>query len=326
MRRFAFGLVALVCVSACDRDAAPRPATADTPAAASGGKLPSPMGIDRTPAGERVVAIGDVHGDLEATRAALRLAGVMDAEDHWSGGNDTLVQTGDQLDRGDDEGEIIDLLDRLEKEAEAAGGKVVVLNGNHETMNVRLDFRYVTPNGYEDFQGEAAPPSLAPAVRTALDRMSSETRGRAAAFIPGGRMARKLAENDVVAVVGDSVFVHGGVLPKHVRYGLGKLNQEVSAWMRGEGAPPEPMQGEDAPTWSRAYSAVAGPKECAMLDETLKLLHAKRMVVGHTPQKSGITPACDEKVWRIDVGMARHYGGSPQALEIRRGQVRVLKP
>ena len=59
---------------------------------------------------QRVVAIGDVHGDVEAARQALRLAGVLEGDSKWIGGDTILVQTGDQLDRGDDEPEIFSLL------------------------------------------------------------------------------------------------------------------------------------------------------------------------------------------------------------------------
>ena len=48
------------------------------------------------------------------------------------------------------------------------------------------------------------------------------------------------------------------------------------------------------------------------------------MVVGHTVQREGITSACDEKVWRIDVGLARLYKGKPAVLEIRGDTVRKL--
>src|SRR5690606_26650725 len=78
----------------------------------------------------RVVAIGDLHGDLSATRAALRLAGAIDERDRWVGGRLVVVQTGDQLDRGDDEPEILALFERLAVEAEAAGGAVHSLLGN----------------------------------------------------------------------------------------------------------------------------------------------------------------------------------------------------
>ena len=65
----------------------------------------------RFPAPPRLLAFGDVHGDLQATRQALRLAGAIDAHDRWVGGPLVVVQTGDQLDRGDDEGRMNFLAD-----------------------------------------------------------------------------------------------------------------------------------------------------------------------------------------------------------------------
>jgi hypothetical protein len=62
-----------------------------------------------------------------------------------------------------------------------------------------------------------------------------------------------------------------------------------------------------------------------MLERVLRAVDAKRMVVGHTPQQMGITSGCNGRVWRIDVGLARYYGGPVQALEIQGDQVRVLK-
>src|SRR5437773_11180266 len=37
----------------------------------------------RYPARSRIVAIGDIHGDLAAARRALKLAGAVDPEDEW---------------------------------------------------------------------------------------------------------------------------------------------------------------------------------------------------------------------------------------------------
>ena len=48
----------------------------------------------------RVVAIGDVHGSYPEFLAVLRLAGLIDQKDRWSGGKTHFVQTGDILDRG----------------------------------------------------------------------------------------------------------------------------------------------------------------------------------------------------------------------------------
>lgn len=272
----------------------------------------------------RVVAVGDLHGDLEATRRALRAAGVIDDKDGWSGGMTVLVQTGDILDRGDGERAILDLLERLMGEAKKAGGAVHVLNGNHEVMNVAGDLRYVTPGGFASFEND--PVSSDSSVN--LDRFAKHEKARARAFLPGGPYARRLANFNTVVMVNDSLFVHGGALSKHVRYGIGKINREVQAWMRGDRPSlPAIMQGDDAPTWNRRFSSPdVDARDCRVLETVLHHVGAKRMVVGHTPQKGGITSACDERVWRIDIGLASHYGSSPaQVLAVDGDKVTVLK-
>jgi hypothetical protein len=116
------------------------------------------------------------------------------------------------------------------------------------------------------------------------------------------------------------VFVHGGVLPAHVRYGIDELNRETRDWMSGIGTQaPEVVAREDGPVWVREYSLEpVAASACEALGEVLTALQARRMVVGHTVQKSGITSACDDRVYRIDVGLSRYYGDGPiQALEIR---------
>jgi hypothetical protein len=271
------------------------------------------------PAPARVVAIGDLHGDLDATIGALRLAGAIDAQRTWSGGKLIVVQTGDELDRGDDERAIVDLFERLRREAAAAGGQVVPLNGNHEAMNVQGDFRYVTPAGLSAFGGLNVRSQYAAAAPEPF-------RQRAEAFLPGGQYARVLATRDVIAVVGDSVFVHGGVLPEHVAYGIERINRETRAWMNGDGAPPEVITAERAPVWARDYSS-DGPSAaaCESLSRVLRALGARRMVVGHTVQKGGISSACGDRVYRIDVGLSRYYGGGLiQVLELDGERVRVL--
>lgn len=266
----------------------------------------------------RVVAIGDIHGDFDAMQRSLRAGGVVDESGAWVGGDATLVQTGDVLDRGDDEQQIIDYLDALRDEAKAAGGQVVLLNGNHEIMNVAGDLRYVTPGGFADFADVPGLDLTAPV----LAQFPEHARPRMAAFMPGGPYARKLAERRVIAIVNDSVFVHGGVLAKHAEYGIDAINEQTSAWMRGERDAPLILQGDDAPIWTRIYSD--GKADCPTLEKALTALGAARMVVGHTVQKQGVTSDCDGKIWRIDVGMSAHYGGQPGALEISGADVRPL--
>lgn len=326
-RRVLLAAALPLALAACDKASPEPPTRAKSPVSAAplafapSAAPVAPSAPTRLPAPARLVAVGDLHGDLDATRAALRLAGAIDDRDHWSGGKLVLVQTGDQLDRGDGEHAILDLLDRLTDEARAAGGAVIALDGNHEVMNVQLDFRYVTDAGLKDF-GEL-PGAGANDAR--LLQLPEAQRARAAAFLPGAPIARRLARRGVVALVGDTVFVHGGLLPKHVRYGLDRMNREVSAWMDGSARElPALVTGEDGPIWLRRYSAAADAEDCRVLAETLAMIPARRMVVGHTVQRGGISPACGGQVWRIDVGLARFYGGKTEVLEIAGDAVRAI--
>jgi hypothetical protein len=274
------------------------------------------------PAPARLVAIGDVHGDYAATVAALRLAGAIDEQERWVGGALVVVQTGDQLDRGDGERKILDLLERLQGEARSAGGALHVLNGNHELMNAAGDLRYVTAGGFVDFADVPGVDTNDPRAAGALPAM----RGRLLAFAPGGPYARKLAARPIIMVIGDTVFAHGGVLPEHVRRGIDAINEETQKWLRGEGEiSPDILQGDESPLWTRRFCQSPGPRDCAVASETLTQLGVKRMVVGHTVHKDGIVNNCDGKVWCIDVGMAAYYGGHPEVLEISGDQVKPLR-
>jgi hypothetical protein len=282
-------------------------AVADTPVAPA----PSPSAAPSAdPDDAALFAFGDVHGDFEAARRALRLAGAIDESDRWSGGRRTVVQVGDQLDRGDGERRILDLFERLRTEARAAGGAFVVLLGNHETMNVRGDFRYVTRGGWAEFADVPHDPA-----DPAFADIPEDYQGRVAAFRPGGPYATSLAGHPVIHVQRGTVFVHGGLLPAHVAYGVDRINSEVSAWMRGDAGTPPILNQKDNPLWARHYSQAPDAADCALLRQALDAVGAVRMVVAHTVQDR-INSACGGAVWRVDVGMSAHYGGQAQVLRV----------
>ncbi|MBS03660.1 MAG: hypothetical protein CMQ24_13260 [Gammaproteobacteria bacterium] len=70
---------------------------------------------------DRIVAVGDLHGDFAQFRQVLMQASLIDADLRWTGDRTHLVQLGDVADRGPDTRRIIELLMRLEKEASRAG-------------------------------------------------------------------------------------------------------------------------------------------------------------------------------------------------------------
>jgi hypothetical protein len=51
---------------------------------------------------QRIVAVGDLHGDFQAWQNISQGAGIADRNGHWSGGKTILVQLGDVTDRGPD--------------------------------------------------------------------------------------------------------------------------------------------------------------------------------------------------------------------------------
>src|SRR5262249_27675271 len=156
------------------------PSTTEHPAPAAPPKACTLAPVaSKLPAPKRLVAIGDLHGDLAATKSALRAGGAIDDAGTWIGGDLVVVQTGDGRHRGDDEQAILDYLAGLERQASAAGGALVLLNGNHELMNAAGDFRYVTPGGMHDFDGvPGADPAAWPQVPEAA-------RSRFASLGPG---------------------------------------------------------------------------------------------------------------------------------------------
>jgi hypothetical protein len=231
-------------------------------AAAVAGAQQSPPGTGR------VVAIGDVHGDFDAFVGILREAQLVDAERRWIGGRASLVQTGDYLDRGDRVRDVLDLLIALEAEARRGGGRVVVLIGNHEAMNMMADVRDVSREAYASFADAQSQTRLDAAyeahVKLATKRREQLERvlpadaipkvfqpvGRAEwlesrppgfveyveAFAANGRYGKWLRAREVMTRVGDTVFLHGGLDPARVPRSVDAANtqarREMSRWDR----------------------------------------------------------------------------------------------
>ncbi|KAL9237524.1 hypothetical protein vseg_012060 [Gypsophila vaccaria] len=316
---------------------------------------PSPtMAIEtRLPAQDRLIAVGDIHGDLEKCKQSLRLAGIIDVAGDWSGDTATVVQVGDVLDRGNDEIKILYYLEKLKRQAEKSGGKLITMNGNHEIMNIDGDFRYITKESLDEFRNWSYWFRVGISMKKSCEGLSCvendplfgvprEFRGvkkefhdgiraRIAALRPKGPIStRFFGDNVTVLVVGENVFVHGGLLAKHVRYGLERINDEVREWIRGDRAELWRYigSGRNSVVWLRKFSnEVAESCDCEALEHVLRTIPGtKRMIMGHTIQGEGINGACGDKAIRIDVGMSRGCGnGLPEVLEIEKGDgLRIL--
>jgi len=266
---------------------------------------------------QRIVVIGDIHADIGVARDVFRLAGATDENDDWIGGNLIVVQLGDLIGRSYEDREVLDFVLELQDKAEVEGGKVFALIGNHEVFGARLELRWVSPLAYAAFDSIPGLDLDHPRLADLLP----DQRARGAALMPGGHYAKELAKFPAVLQLGSTIFVHGGVTPVWAEYGIERINAEVSQWFVGETEQPLPARGmdpgnlDDSVMMSRHFSEDVGANECAILNESLKILGARRMIVAHTVQES-ITSNCNERVWAIDVGMSRYYGGGVEVLEI----------
>jgi len=244
---------------------------------------------------ERIVAVGDVHGDYAQFVKVLRAAGVIDEANRWAAGKTHLVQTGDVLDRGPDSRKAMDLLMDLEAQAARAGGAVHALIGNHEAMVLLDDWRYVHP-------GEVAAFGSAAAWRRAMG--------------PDGTYGRWIRSHPTAIRVNDLLFVHAGIVPAVARRSLADINQTV-LWEIQTREVTGLLGSEDGPLWDR--SLVDGDEETVarQLDAILKRYGARRMVVGHSVVPDGrVTARAGGRLIMIDVGMAEYYGGPAACLVV----------
>jgi hypothetical protein len=190
---------------------------------------------------DRVVAVSDIHGDYGAMVATFRKAEIIDDDLAWIGGETNLVITGDLLDRGPDSRQVMDLIMRLEGEAQDAGGRVHQLIGNHEVMNIAGDLRYVIAHEYAAFKDDesaeerekwyqryrnAQPPETDDATsRAAFAELAPPGFfGHRRAFRTDGKYGKWLLEKPLMIVIDGTAFVHGGVSPYVAEHGLEGVN------------------------------------------------------------------------------------------------------
>jgi hypothetical protein len=293
---------------------------------------------------ERIVAIGDLHGDYDNYIATLSAAGLVDKKGKWSGGKTHLVQNGDIPDRGPDTRKIIEHISKLGKQAKRKGGRVHNLIGNHEAMNMYGDLRYVSPGEFEAFVTrnseklrdrvfEVSMQNLSAADPSAFSSLPENYREtwnkqhplgwvehRQAwdpAWNPDGEYAKWVMSKKVAVKVNDTVFLHGGISGFYCKNSLQSLTEEVIANLR-EYQPGNSgiLEDDFGPLWYRGLSGSEPMAGVETVDAILAYHRIKHVAVGHTVTSGVIWPRYDGKVLMIDTGISRVYGGHIGYLEI----------
>jgi hypothetical protein len=274
-----------------------------------------------SPTSDRLLAVGDVHGDLDALLRILLGLAFIDDKGNWAAGPDHLVLTGDLNDRGPDSVDAITLVMRLEEQAAEAGGRVDCLLGNHEMMAVQQERRYVRPVeaiAFESFWFE-------------------HWQGLDAVYRHDSPWARWLRRRPTILRVGETLFCHASLGRWAIGASPSEINRIVRQWVahfQGVSEPPDESwawlieQEGGGPLWNTDFiregsggtlTAALQPKE---LREVLAQWGARRLVCGHM-----VTAKADYRVVHphprhrsmvalIDTGISRAVNGRLTALEI----------
>jgi TPR repeat protein len=296
-------------------DDKPKPAMPTAP--------PPPASQDVWTGVDRIIAVGDVHGDYDQLVAVLKSAKLIDDSKNWTGGKTHLVQTGDILDRGGRSREVMDLLMKLQTQAAAAGGYVHCLLGNHEVMNLYGDLRYVSPGEYGAFRtpdsaklrdqqyeqfAKAAGPEGTPSREDWNKQHPLGYFEHRAAFGPDGVYGKWLRGLNTAIRINDTLFVHSGIGKKYAEMSMEEMNRKV----REELDNPALLQGgivtdQQGPFWYRDLAKGDEKQLEPVVEATLQHTGAKREAFGHTYADAAITPRFGGKIVMLDIGLPRVY-------------------
>ncbi|KRG71504.1 metallophosphoesterase [Pseudoxanthomonas dokdonensis] len=219
---------------------------------------------------DTVVAVSDIHGQYELLLRLLQANQVVDAQGNWKMGKAHLVINGDVFDRGPKVTEAFWLLYALQQQAADAGGGVHFLIGNHETMTLYDDLRYLNDKYWRVAQllGTSYPALYGQDTVLGQWLHSAPQQGQ----------------------VNDMLFLHGGISPQYLQLGLSR-QQNNDRYRASLGLPryrvkSDPLyaplyDGKTSPIWYRGYFH-PGELSQADVDAIARQSGVEHIVVGHT--------------------------------------------
>ena len=282
---------------------------------------------------DKLVAIGDLHGDLNQIKRILMELDIINNKSEWIANNTILVQTGDMFDRGTDSIGVLELFISLRKESIQYNSLVLQILGNHEHMNLVGDYRYVHKNELYKYGG----------IKNWSKMMEYNQ-----------RIGYFLRNTPIIRIVGDNLFVHAGLKPDILSYfdnDIHKINSIFKEAMISDDFNQNhptfydsvTITSSNGPLWTREFEPnyydhsmlqkimkntkkdttkvsqrlIIESYVCDQVSLVLKKLNVSRMFIGHNPQRTGIIDKkCSGQLYSIDVGISSHYGGNIGAIII----------
>lgn len=252
---------------------------------------------------DRLVIIGDIHGDIKRFKNILIDANIINNNIEWIAEppNTIVIQMGDQIDSlnrtEDNDWEVIEdiemlkFTDLLDKIAKIKGGTVISLIGNHEFMNILGNYSYVSDKS-----------------------IANNEKRRRELFKPNGQLSIILSKRPIIVKIGGLLFCHAGLKISHL-FLLNKYKKKVSylneLWssyaLTNKLGNPEDTEifgkiilEDDGILWTRNLDT--GDELNIMLNS----LSCSYMFVGHNVV-DGIK-FINNNLWYTDTGISRAFG------------------
>jgi Calcineurin-like phosphoesterase len=266
----------------------------------------------------RIVIIGDIHGDIRRFKDILIDAKIINNNIEWTAEpvNTIVVQMGDQVDSVNRDPsleewevlpdvEMIYFTDLLNKIALSKGGRVISLIGNHELMNIIGNFSYVSQNSLNN------------------------NYKRQELFKPGGTLSAILSQRPLVVKIGKLLFCHAGLTLEHLKI-LSKYNKDISyintIWKNF--IKNNAILIEDKEIFENIILDMNGMLWTRDLNNAEDLIKLKEqlgciyMFVGHTVVER--VKLINDFIWYTDTGISRSFGNtSYQYIDIFNNQINI---
>jgi hypothetical protein len=288
------------------------------------------------PAPNRVILIGDLHGNLQALLTILMTKGIINAKGDWIAPAGTaLVFDGDFIDGKPYGKQILDVVMKIQGQALRKGSRVHVNLGNHEILAML---------GQDKDMTRAEALMLAEGDDLQATGYQRDTNVRNALNQPDSIYAKWLVQQNMYTGVANLLMVHAGIDDWNGAEGhLDRINATARAWLKwGAGLGPKPppetswviginklgkFQHDLGPAFLRfnrveleddQFVKAARPEGPSrnFVAKTLTYLGYTSMGVGHTPThdfRVHMHPYYGNLVNVVDTAMA--FGGDVSCLE-----------
>ena len=260
---------------------------------------------------ERLLAIGDLHGNLQSLLSLMIGNKIIDAAFNWIWGNGQIVFIGDLFDRGCQVTELIWFVQHFESQAQINGGRVHLILGNHEIMALIGDHRYLNEK-----------------YRNICEYFSMNYWEF---YTPDSELGRFIRSKPAILKIGDILFVHAGIGPELLSkmLSINEINDVIYNTLSDNKRKLNELEIfmllDDGPLWFRdllhEYSYFQTLSE-SYIDSVLSFYEVSHIIIGHS-EIPEINSRYNGKVIAINVPFY-HSMYTPQALLIECNQYFII--